>query len=64
MNEHPRTDPATAARLRFLTPRARRAGYHLIAAPDENRWTLLDATDGVELYTAHTLDDIERYLSE
>ncbi|MFE3443156.1 hypothetical protein ACFXNW_08995 [Nocardia sp. NPDC059180] len=64
MNEPPPTDPETAARLRFLTPRARRAGYQLIADPDENRWALLDAADGVKLYSADSLGDIEKYLSE
>ncbi|WP_280439628.1 hypothetical protein [Nocardia cyriacigeorgica] len=64
MTEHPHTDPATTVRLRFLTPRARRAGYQLIAVPDEDQWALLDATDGVELFRAERLDDIEKYLSE
>ncbi|MBF6454183.1 hypothetical protein [Nocardia cyriacigeorgica] len=64
MNEHPHTDRATAARLRFLTVRARRAGYQLIPVPDEDQWALLDAADGVELFRADRLDGIEKYLSE
>ncbi|TLF93565.1 hypothetical protein FEK35_29690 [Nocardia cyriacigeorgica] len=64
MTEHPHTDPATTARLRFLTPRARRAGYQLVAVPDEGQWALLDAADGVELFRAEHLDGIEKYLNE
>ncbi|MBF6080643.1 hypothetical protein IU485_04645 [Nocardia cyriacigeorgica] len=64
MTEHPPTDPATTARLGFLTRRAHRAGYHLIAHPEDGAWALLDAADGVELFSADCLGDIEKYLSE
>lgn len=51
-------------RTRQLTMRATRAGYHLIRAPWLPRdWVLLDAEHGDLIFSASTLDQIERWLA-
>ncbi len=51
--------------MRLLAERAARAGYRLVhGLGGTDAWVLLDADDGVPLYSAATLDLIERWLSE
>ncbi|MET8875521.1 hypothetical protein [Nocardia sp. NPDC004604] len=58
------TDPVSA-RVRLLRKRAARAGYWLVRdAGAPYAWTLLDGEDGAYVYSAATLDLIERWLSE
>ncbi len=53
------------ARIGALTARAARGGYRLIRdSAQPYRWVLLDAEDGECLYSALTLEDIERWLDE
>ncbi|WP_063065077.1 hypothetical protein [Nocardia violaceofusca] len=50
-----------------LTPmaRARRAGYQLIAEPNQsNRWVLVDIDAGERLFEYPSLAEIDRYSSE
>ncbi|WP_280268542.1 hypothetical protein [Nocardia wallacei] len=52
------------ARFLHLATRAARAGYHLtrtLHAPYE--WRLLDTEDGETIYTAPTLEQVERWLN-
>ncbi|WP_280273250.1 hypothetical protein [Nocardia wallacei] len=57
-------DPASDS-VRLLTVRAARAGYRLVhGLGGPHAWVLLDADDGVPLYSAATLDLIEQWLSE
>ncbi|WP_280269881.1 hypothetical protein [Nocardia wallacei] len=57
-------DP-TWLRVRVVSERATRGGYHLVrdTAPPY-RWLLLDIEDGECLYSALTLDEIEQWLNE
>lgn len=52
-------------RVRQMMARAARGGYLLICGSAELQvWSLLDASDGVHVYSAPTLDRIEEWLNE
>lgn len=57
------TEPDDSDRFDALAVRAARAGYLLVQNwPNSHHWHLLDATDNETLYTAPTLDAVERWL--
>ncbi|MBB5911923.1 hypothetical protein BJY24_000790 [Nocardia transvalensis] len=54
---------AITMRIRLLTARASRSGYHLVrASSPPYSWTLLDAEDGEGIYSTPDLDQIEYWL--
>lgn len=66
-DEKPRSavpaDPESA-RIRHLSARATRAGYRLECTGVPCDWELLELEDGTLIYSADTLDEIEKWLNE